>query len=85
MYPVPKIDSQRVITLANRNDFISFRHHVYTKKSDHGKNEVVLKEVGPRFELQPYEIKLGTVEQDEAEKEWVLRPYMNTSRKSGHM
>ena len=26
-------------------------------------------------------VRLGTIDQDEAEKEWVLRPYMNTARK----
>jgi U3 small nucleolar ribonucleoprotein protein IMP4 len=38
-------------------------------------------ELGPRFELQLYQIKLGTVEMSEADTEWVLRPYMNTARK----
>ena len=68
----------------------------------------MLKENGPRFEMQPYEviflfffhlfevfldyynndfclsdhqIRLGTLDQNEAEREWVLHPYMNTSRK----
>jgi hypothetical protein len=27
------------------------------------------------------QIRLGTLDQDYAEKEWVLRPYMNTARK----
>lgn len=27
------------------------------------------------------QVKLGTVEQNEAEIEWVIRPYMNTSKK----
>ncbi len=27
-------------------------------------------------------IRLGTFNQELAEKEWVMRPYMNTSRKS---
>lgn len=81
IFPIPKPDSHRVLTYANRNDFISFRHHVYTKTSQQGKSSVVLKEVGPRFEMQPYELRLGTIDNDEAEKEWVLRPYMNTSRK----
>ena len=27
------------------------------------------------------QVKLGTLEQDEAEVEWVLRPYMNTAKK----
>lgn len=77
LYPVPRPDSQRVLTFANSNDFISFRHHMYTKD----KGKIAIKEAGPRFELQPYEVRLGTLDQDEAEKEWVLKPYMNTSRK----
>lgn len=28
-----------------------------------------------------YQIKLGTVDQTEAENEWVLRPYQNTAKK----
>lgn len=77
LYPVPKEESQRVITFANQNDYISFRHHMFDKEKD----EISLLEAGPRFELRPYEIRLGTVDQEEAEKEWVLRPFMNTSRK----
>jgi len=29
LFPVPKEDSRRVMTFANREDIISFRHHVY--------------------------------------------------------
>jgi len=29
LFPVPKPDSTRVITFANRNDYISFRHHSF--------------------------------------------------------
>ena len=77
LYPIPRPESKRIITYANRNDFISFRHHMYTQE----KGKIVIKEAGPRFEMQPYEIRLGTLEQDTAEKEWVLRPYQNTARK----
>jgi len=77
LFPVPKKESNRIITFSNDNDFISFRHHIY-KKID---GKIHLKEVGPRFELQLYEIKLGTLDQKESEVEWVLRPYMNTASK----
>lgn len=77
LYPVPKADSQRVMTFANTNDYISFRHHMYTKNE----GKIELQEAGPRFEMLPYEIRLGTVDVKEAEKEWIFRPYMNTSRK----
>lgn len=59
LFPMPKIDTKRIITLANREDFISFRHHVY-RKSDY--KNVETKELGPRFEMKPYQIVLGTVD-----------------------
>jgi U3 small nucleolar ribonucleoprotein protein IMP4 len=77
LFPVPKKDSKRIMTFANDNDFISFRHHIY-KKVD---GKIHLKEIGPRFELQLYEIKLGTLDQKDIDVEWILRPYMNTSGK----
>jgi len=40
-----------------------------------------LTEVGPRFEMKVYQIKLGTIDQNEADTEWRLRPYMNTAKK----
>nr|XP_023416824.1 U3 small nucleolar ribonucleoprotein protein IMP4 [Cavia porcellus] len=79
LFPVPKDDSHRVITFANQDDYISFRHHVY-KKADHCNIE--LTEVGPRFELKLYMIRLGTLDQEAtADVEWRWHPYTNTSRK----
>jgi len=79
LYPVPKEDSKRVITFANHDDYISFRHHTYKKVN--GK-DIELEEVGPRFQLKLFEIKLGTLDiADAADTEWALRPYMNTSAK----
>ncbi len=51
LFPMPKIDTKRIVTFANRDDFISFRHHIY-RKADH--KTVETKELGPRFELKPY-------------------------------
>ncbi|XP_053466668.1 U3 small nucleolar ribonucleoprotein protein IMP4 [Ictalurus furcatus] len=79
LFPVPKEDSRRVITFANQDDFISFRHHVY-KKTDH--KNVELTEVGPRFEMKLYMIKLGTLENEgTAEVEWRHHAYTRTARK----
>ena len=79
LFPVPKDDSRRVITFANHDDYISFRHHTYKKVN--GK-DVELAEVGPRFQLKLYEIKLGTLDHAAAaDTEWALRPYMNTAAK----
>ncbi|XP_049799090.1 U3 small nucleolar ribonucleoprotein protein IMP4-like [Schistocerca nitens] len=79
LFPVPKEDSHRVITFANHDDYILFQHHTFKKVN--GK-DIELTEVGPRFQLKLYEIKLGTLEHaDAADTEWALRPYMNTSAK----
>eukprot|EP01104_Vermistella_antarctica_P009947 TRINITY_DN2621_c1_g1_i1.p1 TRINITY_DN2621_c1_g1~~TRINITY_DN2621_c1_g1_i1.p1 ORF type:complete len:288 (+),score=50.74 TRINITY_DN2621_c1_g1_i1:445-1308(+) len=78
LFPVPKEDARRVISFVNRDDTVSFRHHVYKKEPPKG---VELSEVGPRFEMQLYQITLGTIDQKEAEIEWTLRPYMNTAWK----
>uniref|UniRef100_A0A2K6RI44 Brix domain-containing protein n=1 Tax=Rhinopithecus roxellana TaxID=61622 RepID=A0A2K6RI44_RHIRO len=54
-------------------------HHVY-KKIDH--RNVELTEVGPRFELKLYMIRLGMLEQEAtADVEWRWHPYTNTARK----
>ncbi|KAG9510906.1 Brix domain-containing protein, partial [Fragariocoptes setiger] len=78
LFPVPKADSKRIMTFANTEDHISFRHHTYKMVG----GRVELAEVGPRFEMKLYDIKLSTVDMaDTANSEWALRPYMNTSKK----
>jgi U3 small nucleolar ribonucleoprotein protein IMP4 len=83
LFPIPRSDSKRVITLANQNDFISFRHHMYSSNQQQhdSNNKIVLHEVGPRFEMKLYQIRLGTLEQTDADNEYVLRPYQNTAVK----
>ncbi|CAH2059077.1 unnamed protein product, partial [Iphiclides podalirius] len=78
LFPVPKPDSKRVITFANNDDYICFRQHTYKKAG----KEIELTEIGPRFQMKLYEIKLGTLDALEAaDTEWALRPYMNTAAK----
>ena len=79
LFPVPKEESKRVITFANQDDFISFRHHTFSKTN--GGKGIDLHEVGPRLEMRLYELKQGTVDQLDADTEWKLRPYMNTASK----
>ncbi|KAI4370907.1 hypothetical protein MLD38_019203 [Melastoma candidum] len=87
LFPVPKPDTKRIVTFANQSDYISFRHHLYDRQNNNPRvkygnpKSIDLKEIGPRFELRLYQIKLGTVDQSEAQIEWVIRPYMNTSKK----
>mmetsp|Transcript_6329 Transcript_6329/g.9590 ORF Transcript_6329/g.9590 Transcript_6329/m.9590 type:complete len:298 (-) Transcript_6329:321-1214(-) len=79
LFPVPtNPDTRRIVTFSNDNDYISFRHHMYSKT---GKEDVALHEVGPRFEMKLYKIRLGTLDQKDADDEYVLRPYQNTSVK----
>lgn len=81
LFPIPKQDSKRIITFSNSNDSISFRHHTFTKDGRCKlKDDVKLIEIGPRFEMSLYQVRLGTVDQDEADNEWVLRPYMTTAK-----
>ncbi len=79
LFPVPKDETKRVITFANRSDYISFRHHTYTMPK--GAKSVELKECGPRFELKLYQIRLGTIDQQHAENEFVLRSYTRSAKK----
>ncbi|XP_003743693.1 U3 small nucleolar ribonucleoprotein protein IMP4 [Galendromus occidentalis] len=78
LFPVPKENSKRVISFANVDDYILFRHHTYNQTD----GQVELQEVGPRFELKLYDIKLGSIDEAAAlDSEWSLKPFMNTSRK----
>jgi len=78
LFPVPKEENKRVVTFANQEDYISFRHHVYKKVE----KDIELKEIGPRFEMKLYQLILGTIETaGSADVEWVYRPYMNTAKK----
>jgi U3 small nucleolar ribonucleoprotein protein IMP4 len=84
LFPVPKPESKRILSFVNSEDFISFRHHTFKKNAEQGNpdNHIELKEVGPRFEMKLYQIKLGTLEiENTSETEWVLRPFMNTAKK----
>lgn len=78
LFPVPKEDSKRIMTFANHDDYISFRHHTYLTMN----NQIEMKEIGPRFQMKLYQISLGTLDEIKAaDTEWVLRPYMNTAVK----
>lgn len=83
LYPVieetHKAKIRRVISFSNVNDFILFRHHIYRKVNQN--QDIDLIEVGPRFTMRLYQIKLGTIDQKEAQTEWVLRPHFNTAWK----
>ena len=61
-------------------DYISFRHHTFEQPK--GVKSIKLTEVGPRFEAKLYQIKLGTLDQQHTENEWVVRAYVRSAKKS---
>lgn len=75
--PDPKDTTPRVVTFANTDDYISFRHHIYAKT---GPKQIILSEAGPRFEMKLFEITLGTVDMVDADVEWKLKPYQRHKR-----
>lgn len=79
LFPVPKDDTRRVMSFINQQDYISFRHHVWTMPQ--GAKSLELKEQGPRFELRLYQIRLGTMDQQHAEVEWVVRSFTRSAKK----
>jgi len=84
LFPVPTEVAKasqtgvRTVTFANEGDFVSFRHHLGIRT---GEEEVQLSEVGPRFEMRLFEIRLGTAENTNADVEWRLAPYQRRGRK----
>lgn len=79
--PGPKKDASRVITFANRGDFISVRQHVYVRTRE----GVELAEVGPRFEMRLFELRLGTIENKDADVEWKLRRFVRTASRKDYL
>jgi U3 small nucleolar ribonucleoprotein protein IMP4 len=66
-------EGSRVITFRLiEGDYISVRHHVYVRT---GYKTVELAEVGPRMEMKTFEIRLGTVDNKDADYEWRLANY----------
>ena len=43
---------------------------------------MALTEIGPRFEMKLYQIKLGTIDADDADVEWALRPFMRSRQET---
>lgn len=56
-----------------------YRHHAYSMSA--GPKSLELTELGPRFELHPYKIRLGTLADEHAEDEWVMRAYTRSANK----
>lgn len=79
--PGPKLENPRVITFVNKDDYIFVRHHLYVKTNDN----VELSEVGPRFEMKLYEIKLGLLNDQTCDTEWKLRRFVRTANRKNYL
>lgn len=78
---VKKKDSSRVVTFVNNDDYISVRHHVFVKTKD----SVEISEIGPRFEMRLYEIRLGLPDNKDADVEWQLRRFVRTANRKNYL
>ncbi|QOU21933.1 snoRNA-binding rRNA-processing protein imp4 [Brettanomyces bruxellensis] len=79
--PGVKKESPRVISFVNKNDFVSVRQHLYVRTKD----DVELREVGPRLEMRPFSIKLGTLDDEDADVEWMLRRFVRTASRKNYL
>jgi len=72
----------RVVTFRNEGDSIEVRHHVFVKT---GYESVELAEVGPRMTMRLFEIRGGTMENKEGDREWTLTNYTRTAKKKDYL
>ena len=79
--PASKMGS-RVVTFRNEGDSIEVRHHVFVRT---GREGVELAEVGPRCTMRLFELRGGTLENKEGDKEWSLPMYTRTGRKKDYL
>ncbi|KAK6464409.1 putative U3 snoRNP protein [Scheffersomyces coipomensis] len=78
---VKKDQGNRAITFINNDDFISVRHHVFVKTKD----GVELSEIGPRFEMRLFELRLGLPDNKDADVEWQLRRFIRTANRKNYL
>lgn len=76
LFPVPKPESKRLLSFINRNDWISFRQHNFTKH----KGKIELEETGPRMEMRPFKIVRGAIDQMAPDIEYVFHAFINSRR-----
>lgn len=72
----------RVITFKNVEDSVEVRHHAFVRS---GYKDVVLRETGPRMTMRLFEIRGGTLESREGDREWHLSQYTRTSKKKDYL
>lgn len=71
-----------MVTFRNEGDSIEVRHHVFVKT---GYESVELAEVGPRMTMRLFEIRGGTMENKEGDREWTLTNYTRTAKKKDYL
>lgn len=67
---------KKVISFTNAEDFILFRQHQVERRGG-----VEIQPLVPQFDMRLFEIRASTFEVEHLDKEYVYRPYLNTSRK----
>ncbi|SAM00996.1 hypothetical protein [Absidia glauca] len=75
------LDNQHLEISIPGNTSSNLGHHVFVKTG----KDVELAEVGPRFELRAYEIRLGTVDLTDADVEWQLSSFTRTAGKRAEL
>ena len=73
----------RVVTFKNVEDSIEVRHHGFVPRPE--LKSVDLVEEGPRMTMRLFEIRQGTLENKEGDKEWHLSNYTRTSKKKDYL
>ncbi|KAI4146209.1 MAG: hypothetical protein LQ340_006006 [Diploschistes diacapsis] len=73
----------RVVTFSRgEGDVIQVRHHVYVRSS---RDKVELAEVGPRMGMKLFEVRAGTLEDRDGDREWSLSQYTRTGKKKDYL
>merc|ERR1712118_419703 len=76
LFLTPKKKASRLLSFISIANYISFRHHKCERHTF--ENEKII-ELGPRFELKPYRIKSGTLDENRPKIEWSLNPHSTGS------
>ncbi|KAH0577527.1 U3 small nucleolar ribonucleoprotein IMP4 [Spironucleus salmonicida] len=77
LFDQAKPESERAVSFVNRSDCVVFRQHVFERVG----KEVLLKEIGPRFNMNPYRIQVDAIDAKAPDVEWQLNTFSSASFK----
>jgi U3 small nucleolar ribonucleoprotein protein IMP4 len=78
IFPYSQKGAKSVISFVNRAGYINFRYHSFEEKKKHTVNLI---EIGPRFQMMLYKIKIGGVDSRFSELDWIYRPFIRCWKK----